>query len=79
VVRVTKQAGPYPNMPRVRNQWGYNSFADQQGAEETARWMGRQDTCWYIWRLADGSFDFSAIPDPTTLGHPAELVNTITV
>ena len=64
---------------RTPNQWGFNSFTTVHGAEHVARLLGRAGSVWYIWRLADGTYDFTAASEPTTPGHPAELVETITL
>jgi hypothetical protein len=61
---------------RVKNRWGFNSFTTQEGAGESLRQLARRGT-WYIWRLADGSYTFTAVPDPSTPGHPAELVEEV--
>ena len=61
---------------RTPNQWGFNSFTTQEGAEKSARNLRRRSH-WHIWRLADGTYDFTATADPDLPGHPAELVNEI--
>lgn len=62
---------------RTPNQWGFNSFATAEGAKQTAARLGSTGSVWYIWRLADGTFDHTAVPDPSTPGHPAELAEVI--
>lgn len=65
---------------RVPNRWGFNSFATAEGAAESARKIvpvagGRRH--WYVWRLADGTYDYTAVPDPTGEHYPAELVGQV--
>jgi hypothetical protein len=62
---------------RTPNQWGFNSFATAEGARRCAARLGRTGSVWYIWRLADGTFVQSAVPDPASPGHPAELVEVV--
>ena len=64
---------------RIKTRWELNAFVTQEGARASAADLGRPGSLWYIWRLDDGSYDHTAVPDPTTPGHPAELVETITV
>jgi hypothetical protein len=64
---------------RTPNEWGFNSFASIHSASIAARELGRPGSTWYIWRLADGTYDHTAVPNPTTPGHPAELVDTFTL
>ena len=64
---------------RVTTPWGFNAFAAIEGARAHAAALGRPDSVWYIWRLADGSYDSTAVPDPTTPGHPADLAETVTI
>jgi hypothetical protein len=64
---------------RVKTRWEFNAFVTQEGARSAALRLGRNGQTWYIWRLADGSYDHTAVPEPTTPGHPADLVETITV
>lgn len=64
---------------RVKTRWEFNAFVTQEGARASAVNLGQRGTTWYIWRLEDGSYDHSAVPDPATPGHPAELVETLTV
>jgi len=70
---------------RVGNQWGFNSFVALEGAEQSVRRHGLRGTRWYIWRLADGTYDWTAcntldIPDDQQIpGHPVELVNIVDV
>jgi hypothetical protein len=65
---------------RTANQWGFNSFTTAEGAAKSAARIvpvagGR---CrWYIWRLSDGTFDYTAIPDPEGPQYPAELVDVV--
>lgn len=61
---------------RVPNKWGFNSFATESGAVSVVSDWQREGP-WYIWRLADGTYDFTAVPDPDLPGYPAELVRTI--
>lgn len=68
---------PYPNVERRPNEWGFNSCVTLDGAVAVAKWMSRRGSHWYIWRLADGTFTYSAVPEPTTPGFPAELVREI--
>jgi hypothetical protein len=68
---------------RIKTRWGFNAFTTAEGAENSAQGLakgrhGRRGE-WFIWRLADGSFTFSAIENPTSPGHPAELVEKVTL
>ncbi len=58
---------------RIKNQWEFNSFTTHEGALQSLRGFARHGT-WFIWRLADGSYDYTASADPQIPGHPAELV-----
>ena len=60
-----------------RTRWGFNSFATAEGARRCAASLGRNGSVWYIWRLADGTFIQSAVPNPQSPGHPAELAEVI--
>lgn len=64
---------------RIKTRWEFNAFVTQEGAKTAALTLGRSGSAWYIWRLEDGSYDHTAVADPTTPGHPAELVETFTV
>jgi hypothetical protein len=64
---------------RIKTRWGFNAYVTQEGARAAAVSLGRNGQAWYIWRLADGSYDHTAVPDPTTPGHPAELAETIAI
>lgn len=64
---------------RVKTPYGFNAYAVREGARAAAVSLGRNGQTWYIWRLADGSYDHTAVPDPTTPGHPAELAETFTI
>jgi len=64
---------------RIKTRWQFNAFVTQEGARNAAVALGGHGTTWYIWRLADGSYDHTAVPEPTTPGHPAELVETFTI
>jgi hypothetical protein len=64
---------------RVKTRWEFNAFVAQEGARASAVSLGHPGTTWYIWRLDDGSYDHTAVPEPTGPGHPAELVETFTV
>ena len=64
---------------RIKTRWEFNAFVTQEGATASAVSLGRPGSIWYIWRLDDGSYDHTAVPEPTGPGHPAELVETITV
>jgi hypothetical protein len=64
---------------RIGNEWGFNSFTAQQGAEQAARNLGRPGSTWFIWRLADGTYDFTSTGEPDLPGHPAELVRRIDI
>ena len=64
---------------RIGNEWGFNSFTSHQGAEQAARNLGRPGSTWFIWRLADGTFDFTSSSEPDIPGHPAELVRRIDI
>lgn len=64
---------------RTGNEWGFNSFVTQEGAILSAAGFGRKGTTWHIWRLADGTYGFTAVPVPEGPGHPAELVARIEV
>lgn len=66
-------------LERTPNEWGFNSFATAEGAEQSARTLGNRGSTWYIWQLADGTYAFTAVPDPSSPGHPSELVETITL
>jgi hypothetical protein len=68
---------PHPDVQYVPTRWGFNAYASQEDAEQVARWLGLLNSRWFIWRLADGTFNFSNTSNPTSLGRPAELVNTI--
>jgi hypothetical protein len=61
--------------PRVKTPWGFNAFASESGARAQAVDLGRVGQHWYIWRLADGSYDVTASANPQTPGHPATLVD----
>jgi hypothetical protein len=69
----------FDGIDRILNQWGFNSFATQDGAEQSARHYAKSMSHRFIWRLADGTYDFSAQPSPVGPGYPAELVNEIDV
>jgi hypothetical protein len=65
---------------RTRSRWGFNSFTTAEGARESAAGIvpvvgGRGR--WYIWRLSDGTFDYTAVPNPEGDWYPAELVEVI--
>jgi hypothetical protein len=64
---------------RIKTRWQFNAFVTQEGAGNAARRLARPGSTWYIWRLEDGSYDHTAVPEPTTPGHPAELVETIEI
>jgi hypothetical protein len=64
---------------RIGNQWGFNSFTTMEGAEASVRRLARKGTHWYLWRLADGTYDFTATAEPRSPGHPAELVREIDI
>jgi hypothetical protein len=64
---------------RVKTRWGFNAFTTAEGARRSAGRLGQRGAEWFIWRLADGSFDYSAVPEPKGQGHPAELVETFTI
>ena len=64
---------------RIKTRWEFNAFVTQEGARSRALALGRNGQYWYVWRLADGSYDCTAVPDPTTPGYPAELVETVRV
>ena len=64
---------------RVKTRWEFNAFVTREGAKAAALSLGRNGQTWYIWRLEDGSYDHTAVPEPTTPGHPAELAETFTV
>lgn len=74
--------GPFRDsegIERTPNEWGFNSYATAEGAKSGPRGLGRRGQTWYIWRLADGTFDYTSRPNPDLPGHPAELVETVTV
>ena len=62
---------------RTPNEWGFNSFTTAEGAKRAAAKLGRDRSVWYIWQLADGTFDHTAVPDPRSPGHPADLAEVI--
>lgn len=62
---------------RVSNEWGFNSFATADGAESSLRRGARKKSHWYIWRLPDGTFDYSANPDPRTPPAEKELLREV--
>ena len=64
---------------RIKTRWEFNAYVTTEGARNHALSLGRNGSTWYVWRLDDGSYDCTAVPDPTTPGHPAELVETVTV
>lgn len=64
---------------RVPTQWGFNSFRTADGAKKSVRVLGRIDSQWYIWRLADGTFDYTASGCPDIPGHPAALVERVRI
>lgn len=64
---------------RVKTPFGFNAYVTEEGARSHALALGRNGQYWYVWRLADGSYDCTAVPDPTTPGHPAELAETVRV
>ncbi len=64
---------------RVKTRWEFNAFVTQEGAVASAASLGNAGTIWYIWRLDDGSYDHTAVSKPAGPGHPAELVETITI
>ena len=63
---------------RVSNPWGFNSFTTAEGARQGAAGIARNGSTWYIWRLADGSFDYTTSGHPDLPGYPAELVERVT-
>ena len=64
---------------RVKTRWEFSAFVTQEGAKASALSRGHPGTIWYIWRLDDGSYDHTAVPEPRGPGHPAELVETFTI
>jgi hypothetical protein len=66
---------------RVMTQWGFNAHVTIEGARAQAGRLGRPGTTWYIWSLADGSYDITAIECPSAPGPypPCELAEKITV
>jgi len=64
---------------RTPNEWGFNSFLTAVGAERSARYLGRRGSHWFIWKLADGTYDFTSSASPNLPGHPAELVKEFDV
>lgn len=64
---------------RVKTPFGFNAFTTAQGAKLSAWYYGRQGSERFIWRLPDGSFDCTAVPDPIMPGYPAERVGQFTV
>lgn len=64
---------------RVGNTWGFNSFVTFEGAKQAARTLARRGSRWHIWRLADGTYDYTASANPNLPGHPAELVDTLSI
>jgi len=64
---------------RIKTRWEFNAFVTQEGAESAALALGRTGSEWFIWRLEDGSYDHTAVENPTTPGHPAELVERFTI
>ena len=61
---------------RIKTRWQFNAYVTAEGAKSSAQKLNTSAK-WFIWRLADGSFDFSAVEHPTTPGHPAELVEVV--
>jgi hypothetical protein len=69
---------------RTPNQWGFNSFRTAEGAKDSVRTLSvrtlsGKGTEWFIWRLADGTFDFTATGKPDVPGHPSELVERVMI
>ncbi len=64
---------------RIGNEWRFNLFVTKEGATLSAAGFGGKGAVWHIWRLADGTFDFTSTPYPDIPGHPAELVGRIKV
>jgi hypothetical protein len=62
---------------RVMTRWGFNAHVTPEGAKADAERIGRPGTTWYLWRLADGSYDISAIDNPEGPGYPAEMAEEI--
>jgi hypothetical protein len=62
---------------RIKNRWGFNSFVFIEGARGEALGHSKRSIDWYIWRLADGSYDYSITANPNLPGHPAELVEVV--
>jgi hypothetical protein len=64
---------------RIKTRWQFNAYLTEEGARSGALATGRDGSTWYVWRLPDGSYDFSANPNPTTPGYPGELVETLEI
>ena len=64
---------------KVKTRWQFNAFVTQEGAKASALALGRAGSEWFIWRLEDGSYDHTAVPDPAAPGHPAELAERFTI
>jgi len=64
---------------RIKTRWQFNAFVTQEGAKSAALALGRPGSEWFIWRLEDGSYDHTAVPDPAAPGHPAELAERFTI
>jgi hypothetical protein len=64
---------------RIKTPWGFNAFADECGARAHAVVLGRPGAHWYIWQLADGSYDATVSASPQTPGHPARLISEVEI
>jgi hypothetical protein len=64
---------------RVTTPFGFNAYVTLDGATAAALALGANGSTWFTWRLDDGSYDHTAVPDPRGPGHPGELVAAFTV
>jgi hypothetical protein len=50
---------------RVQNEWGFWSFPTEDAARAyVRRFTTQKGGPWYIWRLPDGTFDFTSTKQP---------------
>ena len=63
---------------RVRNEWGFESFPSEDAARAyVRRFPIQRGGDWYIWRLPDGTFDFTSTAQPRRgMEDLAELAGT---
>jgi hypothetical protein len=57
----------------------HNCFMTADDAETSGQAVLRNGADLFVWRFADGTFEWTAIPDPRSPGYPAELVKQTVV